>query len=120
MDSALRAHRAGVRVATRSDVDLNETTAEQVRMLIEAGLSPAEALQAGRRTAASVLDLGDEVGTVEVGKQAALILVDCDPLTEPLALDHVTDVLRAGPLVKVTGSPSPHPPQLPQPLSGAP
>lgn len=119
MDSALRAHRAGVRVATGSDVDLDETAAQEVRMLIEAGFGPMEALQAGTRIAASVLDLEDEVGTVEVGKRADLILVDGDPLTDPLALDRVTHVIQAGALVKDPDSPSPHPVQFSQAISGA-
>ena len=100
MDSALRAHRAGVRVATGSDVDFDETAAQEVRMLIEAGFSPMEALQATTRVAASVIDLDDELGTVELGKIADLILLEGNPLEDSMALDRVSHVVLKGDLVK--------------------
>ena len=102
--SVLRAHRAGVRVAVGSDVDLDETAAQEIRMLIRAGLSAMDAIVAATRVAASVLGLEDSLGTVEVGKIADLILVRGDPLVDPDALDRVTHVIQKGRLVK---SPSP-------------
>jgi imidazolonepropionase-like amidohydrolase len=100
MRSSMLAHRAGVRVATGSDVDLDETAAQEVRMLIEAGFTPMEAVLAATRVAATVLDLEDELGTVEQGKVADLILVEGNPLEDPLALDRVTHVIHNGELVK--------------------
>lgn len=100
MENTLRAHRAGVRVGAGSDVDLDETAAKEIRMLIRAGLTPMEGLMAGTRTAASVLDLDHELGTIEQGKCADLILLDGDPLEDPFALDRVTHVVHKGELVK--------------------
>jgi imidazolonepropionase-like amidohydrolase len=106
--NTLRAHRAGIRVAVGSDVDFDETAAQEIRMLIRAGLSPMEALMAGTKVAASVLDLGAELGTVEKGKIADLILLDGDPLADPMALDRVTHVVHKGALVKSpTTAPAP-------------
>lgn len=100
MGSSMLAHKAGVRVATGSDVDLDETAAQEVRMLIESGFTPMEAILATTRVAASVLGLQDELGTVEQGRIADLILVDGNPLEDPLALDRVTHVIHDGVLVK--------------------
>jgi imidazolonepropionase-like amidohydrolase len=99
MQGALRAHRAGVRVATGSDVDLDETVAQEVRMFIEAGFTPMESLEAATRIAASVIDLEHEIGTVEAGKIADLILLDGDPLSDPMALDRVSHVILGGDVV---------------------
>jgi imidazolonepropionase-like amidohydrolase len=69
-------------------------------MLIESGFTPMEAILATTRVAASVLGLQDELGTVEQGRIADLILVDGNPLEDPLALDRVTHVIHDGVLVK--------------------
>ena len=69
-------------------------------MLIRAGLTPMEAVIAGTQVAASILDLEQELGTVEAGKCADLVLVDGDPLADPMALDRVTHVVHKGTLVK--------------------
>lgn len=53
---------------------------DELRLLVEAGLSPLAALQAGTINAAQVLRWEDRIGTVEEGKRADLVLLDADPL----------------------------------------
>ena len=106
-ESVDKAHKAGVRIGVGSDVDLDETAAQEIRMLIEAGLTPMEAIRAGTSKAAEVLDMQDQIGTVEAGKIADLILVDGDPIADPFALDRVTHVIQSGNLVKSPGSVAP-------------
>jgi imidazolonepropionase-like amidohydrolase len=48
----------------------------------KAGLSPMEAIICATRNNAMVLGLQDEIGTLEAGKQADLIVVDGDPLAD--------------------------------------
>jgi imidazolonepropionase-like amidohydrolase len=55
---------------------------EELAYLVEAGLSPYEALEAGTRNAALAMDKSDEFGTVEVGKRADLILLEANPLED--------------------------------------
>jgi imidazolonepropionase-like amidohydrolase len=105
LENTLKAHRAGVRVGAGSDVDLDETAAKEIRMLIRAGLSPMEGLMSATSVAASILDLGHELGTVEVGKVADLVLLDGNPLEDPMALDRVTHVVHKGELVKSPSRP---------------
>ena len=44
-ESTRKAFAAGIGVGTGSDVDLNENVAQEYRMLLEAGLSPMDALR---------------------------------------------------------------------------
>jgi len=53
---------------------------EELAYLVEAGLSPYEALEAGTLNAALAMDKSDEFGTVEVGKRADLLLLEANPL----------------------------------------
>jgi imidazolonepropionase-like amidohydrolase len=53
---------------------------EELAYLVEAGLSPYEAIEAGTRNAALVLGKSAEFGTVDVGKRADLILLEDNPL----------------------------------------
>lgn len=55
---------------------------DELRNLVEAGLTPYEALAAGTRNAAESLGALNTLGTVEVGKQADLILVERNPLED--------------------------------------
>lgn len=54
----------------------------ELRLLVEAGLTPYQALLAGTRSAAEVLNAADESGTISSGKRADLILVEANPLTD--------------------------------------
>ncbi|MCA9566600.1 MAG: amidohydrolase family protein [Myxococcales bacterium] len=71
------------------------TTLRELGLLVDAGFTPEEALTAGTRTAADVLGL-DDVGTVEVGNVADLVIVDGDPLQDVGVLWHTTWVVRGG------------------------
>ncbi len=53
---------------------------DELALLVDAGLTPLEALQAATRNTARAVGLGDDLGTVEVGKLADLVLLEADPL----------------------------------------
>lgn len=53
---------------------------DELALLVEAGLSPLEALQTATMNAAQFLDLDRTLGTVEAGKLAYLVLLDANPL----------------------------------------
>jgi len=80
-DLTLRAaNAAGVAIATGHDwAPIDDLGIEIVRM-VHHGLSASEALVASTATAAGALGLGDQVGTVEPGRLADLVVVDGDPL----------------------------------------
>src|SRR5215217_3399603 len=67
----------------------------ELRLLVEAGLEPAQALASATSRAAAHLGLGD-TGRVEPGARADLLLVDGDPLADLAALERVRLVSRDG------------------------
>ena len=69
---------------------------EQLRTVLE----PAEIITALTRHAAAYLELGDEIGTLEPGKVADLIVIDGDPLTDISTLANVQIVIQAGRVVR--------------------
>jgi imidazolonepropionase-like amidohydrolase len=75
------ARQAGVKIAVGSDVTLG--TGLEIQRMVHHGLTPAEALTAATKTAAEALGLAEQIGTVEEGKLADLLIIDGDPLDEP-------------------------------------
>jgi imidazolonepropionase-like amidohydrolase len=75
-------HEAGVRfcIATGGEPSNERNLNHQAATAAAFGLPKEKALQAVTQDAASILGLGDTLGTLETGKQATLILTTGDPL----------------------------------------
>jgi imidazolonepropionase-like amidohydrolase len=73
----------GVRVVMGTDSFSGMYPPGELAYMAEHGLGPFQAIQAATVDAAALLGLTAEVGTLEAGKQADLILVRGDPLAEP-------------------------------------
>lgn len=69
---------------------------EELAMLVEAGLTPAEALRAATLAPARFLEREAELGTVEEGKLADLVLLDADPLASIENTTAIRAVLVGG------------------------
>jgi imidazolonepropionase-like amidohydrolase len=69
---------------------------DELALLVEAGLTPMEALQAATRNAARYLGLADELGTIAKGKQADLVLLDADPLADVKNTTKIRAVVQDG------------------------
>lgn len=67
----------------------------ELAMMVEAGLTPMQALVAATGDAARVMQL-DEVGTLEPGKWADLLVLDADPLDDILNTRRIDSVWMAG------------------------
>ena len=70
----------------------------EMRMLHAAGLTPMDVLEASTRHAATVCGHGADLGTLEPGKLADIVVVAGDPLTDLGAMDSVTAVIKGGTL----------------------
>ena len=82
-----RAHAAGVQLALGTDAGMTAVfhglaAHHELELLVRAGLTPADALAAATRVAASKVGASDRLGTVEVGKEADLLLLRDDPLVD--------------------------------------
>ncbi len=94
--------RRGVKVVVGSDfggwpAHLN---AREFASLVEAGMTPMQAIQAGTRLGAELLGWEDRIGTIEPGKLADLVAVDGDPLTDIAALERPVFVMLGGRIVR--------------------
>jgi Amidohydrolase family len=70
--------------------------------LIEAGLTPLEALQSATLNPARVLEMADSLGTVEAGKLADLVLLDANPLEDIRNTQKILAVVADGRLLRRT------------------
>ena len=80
--SFAKAVAAGVKVAmgTDSGVTPHGRNLREVALMVEGGMSPMQALVATTRSAAELMGLEGQLGTLEPGKRADLVVVDGDPL----------------------------------------
>jgi imidazolonepropionase-like amidohydrolase len=96
-----RVHEAGGRVVAGTDTGAVRSLApgfalhREVSLLAEGGFSPMEALRAATARAAEALRR-DDIGTIEAGKRADLLLLRRDPLADVSALRDIECVVRDG------------------------
>jgi len=69
---------------------------DELALLVEAGLTPMQALQAATRDAARFLGREQEFGTIAAGKRADLVLLDADPLADIRNTRRITGVVLGG------------------------
>lgn len=98
LDMARRAHEGGVRIAFGTDtgVSAHGDNAGEFALLVRAGLTPLEAIQAATGNAAAHLRIEDEAGRIAPGMPADLIAVHGDPLEDVTELERVRFVMKGG------------------------
>jgi len=90
-------HRAGVPIVAGTDQAVpGHSLHRELELYVEAGLTPMEAIQAATIVPARVMGLEKELGTVEPGKRADLILIDGDPLQDIRNSRNVEYVITNG------------------------
>jgi len=80
-------HRTGVELLAGTDVGFpyifpGSSLHEELALMVQAGLTPMEALQTATRNPAKYLGLLDSLGTIEKGKIANLVLLEGNPLVD--------------------------------------
>lgn len=98
------ARAAGITIGSGSDILGPEQSRRGLELAIRAELGdPMEAIVAATAVNSQVLRRADEIGTLEPGKRADLIVLDGDPLADPGLFDQpdrVVLVMKAGEIVK--------------------
>lgn len=92
---------AGVRLTTGTDAPNpncfhGPSLHWEIRFLVLAGLDPAAALAAATREAARSMGADGEIGTIEAGKRADLLLLEASPLADIRNTERIEYVVRGG------------------------
>lgn len=101
------AHKAGVQIATGTDTyralrDYWGENAYELELMVRYGMSPMDAIVSSTSIASKALGMDHEVGTIEPGKWADLLVVDGDPLADIRVLQdkpRIHLVLKGGVVV---------------------
>jgi len=98
LDMARRAHDGGVRIAFGTDtgVSAHGDNAQEFALLVRAGMTPLEAVQAATVVAAEHLRIADQAGLIAPGRPADIVAVEGDPLTDVTTLEHMAFVMKGG------------------------
>ena len=102
-ENILKAHQAGVIVATGTDaggpVGFNfqgYNLPWEVKLFVQAGLTPMEALVAATLNGARVIGVEDQLGTVEAGKLADLLILTANPLDDIENIRQIETIIYKG------------------------
>jgi imidazolonepropionase-like amidohydrolase len=99
-EAAAKLLRAGVPIGTGTDIwQIPIGVHMELEQLVAAGFTPAQAIHAGTGSAARILGADSDLGTIEVGKRADLVLLDADPLADIRNIRRIWQVLHDGRLV---------------------
>jgi hypothetical protein len=89
-------HSAGVPLVAGTDGLAGFMLHRELELYVRAGLTPGEALRVATEIGARYAGVLDEIGTIERGKRADLILVDGDPTVDISRIRRVAYVLKGG------------------------
>ncbi|HZQ06942.1 MAG TPA: amidohydrolase family protein [Anaerolineae bacterium] len=107
-ESVRLAKEYGIRIALGTDFGgqpffLPDQLAVELEFMVEAGLTPHEAIIAATKTAAQVIEVEDKLGTLEPGKLADVVGVKSDPLKDITLLQNMGVVIKGGTLIHARG-----------------
>lgn len=102
LDTLARAIRGGVKIAYGTDasgfVGFSDE-AEELPILVHAGMTPLQAIQTATTNAADLIGAGGQIGAIAPGFFADIIAVDGDPCLDVTELQHVTFVMKGGKVI---------------------
>ena len=102
-DNVRKMHQQGVKIAVGTDaggtVGFNYqgyNTPWEVKILVECGMTPMEAIVAATRNGAKVIGVSEQLGTIEAGKQADLLILSSNPLDNIENIRQIEWVVQNG------------------------
>ena len=102
-DTFRRALQAGVKIAFGTDVGAFEwdmSPARQLVTMVKWGMTPAQALRAATIHGAELMQMQNDIGTIEAGKYADIIAIQGNPLYDISVTQKVTFVMKGGVVFK--------------------
>ncbi|HET9696890.1 MAG TPA: amidohydrolase family protein, partial [Terriglobales bacterium] len=102
-DTFRRALQAGVKIAFGTDVGAFEwdmSPARQLATMVKWGMSPAQALKSATIRGAELMQMQNDIGTVEPGKFADIIAVQGNPLNDISVMQKTNFVMKGGVVFK--------------------
>ncbi|HWX88900.1 MAG TPA: amidohydrolase family protein [Rhizomicrobium sp.] len=104
------AYAAGVKIAFGTDQSLapHGTNAREFGLMVQAGMTPMDAIIAATGSAADLIGDKADIGSVQPGRYADLVAVDGDPLADITTLEHVQFVMKGGTVYKSGAQIVPH------------
>ena len=83
-------------MGTDSGVTPHGNNLRELALMVEGGMTPMQAIVATTRSAAELMGLEKELGTLETGKRADLVVVDGDPLDVANLDQRISAVYKDG------------------------
>jgi len=100
LEMVRRVYEAGIPIVAGTDALAGFTLHRELELYVEAGIPAAEVLRIATLQAATIANRADQLGSIEPGKLADLILVDGDPTTEISDIRNVALTVKGGVLYK--------------------
>jgi len=97
-----KAYKAGVKIAFGTDAAVYRHGMNWLEFgyMIEAGMPPMEAIKAATSSAAELLGMKAQIGSIEPNKWADIVAVDGNPLKDPAVFGKVVFVMKNGMVYK--------------------
>jgi imidazolonepropionase-like amidohydrolase len=105
-DNLARAYKNGVKIAFGTDQGLapHGTNAKEFALMVDAGVSPIDAIMAATHNAADLIGDTKDIGSVQAGRYADIVAVSGDPLNDVTELERVQFVMKGGKIYKKGGA----------------
>ena len=89
-------HDAGAILAMGTDRSVGPFPHQELKLIVEAGLTPVEAIRTGTLNAAAYIGVAEQIGSIEVGKMADMLLLTADPSQDISNTQKIDAVYKGG------------------------
>ena len=100
-----RALKAKVKIAFGTDAGALDgrytaNPAQQFRLMVQHGMSPIQAILASTHEGPALLNMSDQIGSIQVGKYADVVAVKGNPTSDIAVLEHIVFVMKNGRVIE--------------------
>ena len=97
-------HESGVKILSGSDLPNfglvpGESLHHELELLVEAGISPRDVIKIATRNGGEALDLINQTGTIEPGKQADILILSANPAEDIANTNRIDSVISNGRII---------------------